>query len=295
METEAEAAEMLSGNGQAGCVGTVDELVAIMGAAGIQNSVLAVAVPTRAMYDTLSRKGRQGGSLREETVIAGISEHIKGRNEWACRTARTHHGLVPFIALDPIMGTQEMVAELKDKFENYGAGGIKLHPGLGHYFPDDPRLWPVYEAAASLELPVLSHGGLCAAPESYTRPRNYDKVLEAFPNLTLIVAHLGRIHFKETLALAANYPNVYFDTSSAVPGDANGEKLDHAETFLGPLQTNDEVVEVIRSIGAHRVLFGTDYPWFHPGRDLRRFSRLGFTKEESRAILGENARRILGL
>ncbi len=126
-------------------------------------------------------------------------------------------------------------------------------------------------------------------------PHNYSRVLREFPELTLIIAHLGRIYFRETLALAKRYPNAYFDTSSAVPGDENGEKLAQAETFLGPLQSNDEVVEFINNVGVDRVLFGSDYPWFHPGYDLKRFLKLGFTDEEEQSILGGNARRILAL
>ena len=46
-------------------------------------------------------------------------------------------------------------------------------------------------------------------------------------------------------------------------------------------------------IGTDRVLFGTDYPWFNPAWDLKRFLSLGFSDDEKKAILGENARRIL--
>jgi len=57
--------------------------------------------------------------------------------------------------------------------------------------------------------------------------------------------------------------------------------------------TDDEAVELIRKIGTDRVLFGTDYPWFNPAWDLKRFVSLGFSDDEKKALLGENARRIL--
>jgi predicted TIM-barrel fold metal-dependent hydrolase len=55
------------------------------------------------------------------------------------------------------------------------------------------------------------------------------------------------------------------------------------------------VVEFIKEVGVDRVLFGSDFPWFHPGYDLKRFLKLGFAEEEKQSILGENARRILAL
>jgi predicted TIM-barrel fold metal-dependent hydrolase len=212
VETEANAQAMMAGNGQADCSGTVDELVSIMLAAGIDRAVLAVTAPTWAMYEeALSGPSQEVTGSREEAVIAKISGFIKNRNEWACQMAQQYDGLVPFVGLDPIMGPEAMLAELSDNVERRGAMGIKLHPGLGRYFPDDQRLWPVYEKATNSSIPILSHGGLFLADKEYTRPRNYNKVLREFPELTLIIAHLGRIYFKETLALAETYPNAYFD------------------------------------------------------------------------------------
>jgi predicted TIM-barrel fold metal-dependent hydrolase len=42
-------------------------------------------------------------------------------------------------------------------------------------------------------------------------------------------------------------------------------------------------------------MFGSDFPWFNPEWDLKRFLGLPFTEEEKKAILAENAERILNL
>jgi predicted TIM-barrel fold metal-dependent hydrolase len=52
---------------------------------------------------------------------------------------------------------------------------------------------------------------------------------------------------------------------------------------------------LIRTIGVERVMFGTDYPWFHPLWDLKRFLKLDFTDAEKKALLGGNAKKILSL
>jgi predicted TIM-barrel fold metal-dependent hydrolase len=56
-----------------------------------------------------------------------------------------------------------------------------------------------------------------------------------------------------------------------------------------------QAVELIHTIGADRVLFGSDYPWIDPKGDIERIRRLALTAEEKRNVLGENAARMLGL
>lgn len=70
--------------------------------------------------------------------------------------------------------------------------------------------------------------------------------------------------------------------------------LCHYRTGKSWLDDN-QAVEMIRTIGADRVLFGTDYPWVDPMGDIERIRSLNLTEEERRKILGENAARLLGL
>ena len=64
-----------------------------------------------------------------------------------------------------------------------GARGIKLHPANQRFFPSDRRLWPVYEEAQRLGLPIISHSGLHfdARLPAYASPSAFQDVLEAFP------------------------------------------------------------------------------------------------------------------
>jgi hypothetical protein len=61
------------------------------------------------------------------------------------------------------------------------------------------------------------------------------------------------------------------------------------------LLENKEAVEMIRTIGANRVMFGTDYPWIDPVSNIERICGLALTEEEKQKILGGNAARLLGL
>ena len=75
-----------------------------------------------------------------------------------------------------------------DRIEKLSLKGIKLHPNTQRFPIDDIRMDPVYDALQG-RLPVLIH---CGDPRyDYSHPRRLRRVLERFPKLTVIAAHLG--------------------------------------------------------------------------------------------------------
>jgi predicted TIM-barrel fold metal-dependent hydrolase len=285
--------QALNGWNVVACTGTPEELIPIMEEAGISLAVQCNMTPARSMVEAavagLPPEQVESGRA---AIVNKIIGRIKRRNEWTCQMAQTHKKLVPFLSVDPIMGKEAMVEELLDKIDNFGARGLKIHPGEGRFFPHDSSLWPVYETLENRGLPVISHGGHDVAnPDpNYTRPAAFAKVAEKFSRLRLVIAHLGRGFFEESVEMARRHPNIFFDTSAAIPGDKHGRAL----AGISPL-SNEEAVALIREIGIDRVMFGTDYPWFHPLWDLKRFLSLDFSMEDKKALLAENARNILGL
>jgi len=285
--------QALSGLDISGCCGTPEELVPLMKEAGIRMAVQCNMTPARSMFEA-ALAGLSADQVESDrpALVGKVSDRIRRRNEWTCRMAEEHVGLIAFISVDPIMGPEAMMAELLDKIDQQGARGLKLHPGEGRFYPDDPSLQPVYKIMVERGLPVISHGGLdIANPDpAYTRPAAFARVVEQFPKLNLVIAHLGNNFFEESAEMAVKYPNLFFDTSAAIPGDRQGEPLDKHKSL-----SNADAVQLIRRIGVERVMFGTDYPWFHPLWDLKRFLKLDFSDAEKEALLGGNAKRILGL
>ena len=279
--------QAMAGSGQADCNGTPQELLGIMREAGISKAVQVNMTPVREMYEAAIEKLPEEDRKQAHPEIAGkMGERLKRRNRWTCEMAREHPELVPFPSVDPLMNTEEMVAELESCARECGARGIKLHPAEGHYFPRDGRMWPVYAKAQELALPIITHGGLfmMSPDEPYTRPSNFESILQSFPELTLVVAHMGHGFWDESVELAKKYSNVYFDTSAVVSG------VEHLKVL-----SDDDATELIRKLGIERVMFGSDYPWFNPAMDLKRFLRLPLTPAEKEKILGENAKAILGI
>jgi len=245
------------------------------------------------LRDAVSALAELGTEAEREALREQITDHIRARNEWTCAKAANNEGLIAFTYLDPLMGQEAMVAEIEDRVQNFGTRGIKIFPSIGRYFPQAFSMNPVCETAEACGLPIISHGGLFLTDRAYTAPHNFGNVLRDFPGLTFVIAHLGRIYYDETIAIAKVYPNVYFDTSSAIPGDEEGAILKKAESFLGPLLSDDQAVHLLRTIGIDRVMFGSGYPWFHPGHDIRRISNLPLSESEKQATLALNAQRIL--
>jgi hypothetical protein len=238
-----------------------------------------------------------------QRITLQTGEIIREFNQWGCEVGHAFPKLLPFICLAPDLGDSEgMVEELLLRV-SHGAKGVKLHPGVFYFFPADQKLWPVYQKCQELGLPILadsapwpgfhiSNGWRIQIPEKkiqYGEPDNFAKVLENFPKLTLILAHLGSAWWDERVELALKYPNVYFDT---------------AQGFLSPDQipynphrglAEEDAVRIIRKIGVERVLFGSDAPAHDRLPQLEQLLRLPLGDQEKQLILSGNAKRILHL
>lgn len=238
-----------------------------------------------------------------------ISEQIgplmREMNEWGCGVGRRWPRLLPFIGMSDDLGGPEAVAEEVTLRASQGAKGVKMHPGQFSCYPDDKVFWPMYEKCQELGLPILSDSGpwphshlvfmypnplgykLYEDLKDYAEPKNWTKVLEAFPRLTVILAHLGSAWWDERIELAQKYPNVYFDTSQGFAAP------DQLPVVARRGLAEEDVVRVFRKIGVERIVFGTDMPGIPLQPQLEQILRLPFTDKEKQMLLAENARRIL--
>jgi len=89
---------------------------------------------------------------------------------------------------------------------------------------------------------------------------------------------------------ATQYPQVLFDTSITISGKLCFKRL-HDPCW----QDNAFVVDVIRRIGAERMLFGSDYPFGSPIHDVTRFLWMPLTDDEKGLIVGGNASKLFGI
>ncbi|HEX3025961.1 MAG TPA: amidohydrolase family protein [Clostridia bacterium] len=168
----------------------------------------------------------------------------------------------------------DIVGEI-NRIRSLGLRGIKLHPDFQGFFVDDPATDPIFRTAQGV-LPVLIHAG--DINSEFSSPSRIARVLEKYPGLTVIAAHLGGYSEWDEAEKNLIGKKVYIDTSSSL-------------WALPP----ERSVNMIRAHGVDRVLFGTDYPLTRHREELERFYALGLTEEENRKILFENASRLLNL
>ena len=224
-------------------------------------------------------------------------KQIKNMNFWTVAITRPkkkgpakYPMLIPFVSVSPTMKGKTPIQELEHKL-SWGMRGLKIHPNAQGFSPDDRRMWPVYRFLVDHDLPVTAHSGINVVKDEKTdlsRPVRWLPVLQDFPGLKLILAHMGGGFWEEAIDIAQKYPRVMLDTCIAM---CQNKSTTMDENWLDDKQA----VEMVRAIGAERVMFGTDYPWIDPLGDVERIRSLPLTKEEKRLILGENAARLLAI
>lgn len=155
--------------------------------------------------------------------------------------------LLGFLSVDP---TQEgWERELREGHLDLGLRGIKLLPMYAGFRPDDERLDPLWRYATEHRLPVLLHTGttfIAQAPLECTLPRHIDVVATRFPEVKIIMAHLGHPYEGECIVTARKHPNVYTDISAL---------------HYRPWQFYNSLM-LVQEYGVWgKLLFGTDYPF----------------------------------
>lgn len=155
--------------------------------------------------------------------------------------------LIGFLSVDPTQpGWEE---ELRFGHRELGLRGIKLLSMYAGFRPDESRLDPLWKYATEHRLPVLLHTGttfVAQAPLECTLPRHLDVVATRFPEVRIIMAHLGHPYEGEAIVTARKHPHVYCDISAL---------------HYRPFQFYHSLM-LVQEYGVwDKVLFGTDFPF----------------------------------
>ena len=189
------------------CVGTIDELVPQMRSTGIAKAVVVNLFSALAARESAQAAGEKNPA----DIDAWVISEMLGFNRWSCELARQYEGLVPFVAMDPAaLPGEDGAKHLRDMVED-GAAGVKLHGAFQIFQMGDERLWPLYAACQELGVPIIAHSGPDRGGEGFAEPRAFGSMLKAFPDLRVVLAHLGGGVWGQALEIAQAYPNAYFD------------------------------------------------------------------------------------
>jgi predicted TIM-barrel fold metal-dependent hydrolase len=155
---------------------------------------------------------------QEMTRIRGL---WLGSNELSADIQRSAPArIISFAAVEPLdvqgVFNRARLKEVENSIVEKGLKGLLLTPPYGHYYSNDKRVYPFYEKAVELDIPIYFHhshnfGSPKNCPLKYARIWLLDDLTIDFPELRFNVEHMGYPWTEELLAIMARSPNVYTD------------------------------------------------------------------------------------
>jgi predicted TIM-barrel fold metal-dependent hydrolase len=177
--------------------------------------------------------------------------------------------LLGYVVVNPTY-VEQSVAEMRRYLSAPNFVGVKLHPDASGQPLDSAATREVVNAFRRYSKPLLVHVWGSA------QVRALDALAAEAPSVKMIVAHAGGDAFAECLALASRHLNLLL------------------EPFSGGAERG-KVEEAVAKIGAHRVLFGTNFPRLNPGLALGLLADTGLPESDRAAVLGGTAAKLFQL
>ena len=207
---------------------------------------------------------RSGATLADRTIVFGGKARLSGLwvdDQYVAEYVRAQpQHLIGFLSVDPTQSGWER--EMQTGHQELGLRGIKLLSMYAGFQPDDERLDSLWSYATKHQLPVLLHTGttfIAQAPLDCALPRHLDRVAIRFPEVTIIMAHLGHPYEHESVAVIRKHPNVYADVSAL---------------HYRPFQLYHSLM-LVQEYGVwDKLLFGSDYPFTTVDASIRDLRRL---------------------
>jgi predicted TIM-barrel fold metal-dependent hydrolase len=235
--------------------------------------------PVTPFYDgtisgLISDMERTGVDISVVQPVATKPSQVASINDWAASIRDP--GIIAFGAMHPLL--EDPASEIA-RMVSTGIKGFKMHPEYQCFDPHDPALDALWKATVDHNMIVLFHAGadICF-PSVRGTAESFARLMDAWPDLKAVLAHMGGWRQWTEVAEHIRGRDVWLDTAFT----------------LGHLP-DDEFVELVRAHGFERVLFGSDGPWTDPVAEMAHLRGLGFSDVEVEGILGENARRLLGV
>lgn len=240
---------------------------------------IAYRLPEEERFEVLARLG-----VRRHTTLAyahrpGVAAWL---NEHTLGLAARHPSAVPTFTLYP---EPEAAAYVAAAIAGGGAC-VKMHLQVGKFDPSDPRLTEAWTLIEQAGIPVVVHAAAVpdgSGGEEWCGIPPVRRLLDRHPGLRLVIAHFGMPETAGFLDLAAEHPEIRFDT---------------AMMFVDPPHFDPPpgwLPERLAGL-AGRVLFGSDFPSIPTtvANQVRSLARLGLGDDWLRGVLWHNAAQLFG-
>ncbi|MEW5945747.1 MAG: amidohydrolase family protein [bacterium] len=214
----------------------------------------------------------------EKSVVLAIEVRFLFRNTAVIlENLKDHPRLIPFCCIHPAHGR---IQEKLEKHIAAGAKGLKFHPVFQTIAPDAPGALKLFSLCARYNLPILTHtsasGEEPAFMQSFARLERFREAIKAAQGTPFILGHSGMTDgCRQAIQYAVEFDNVYLELSG---------------------QPVCRLREIFEKVDHSRLLFGSDWPFYHAAFPLA--SVLIATEGDEtlrRMALYENAASLLRL
>lgn len=220
----------------------------------------------------------RAAGITAATVIGRDTPGVATTNAEVLDLVRGRPELIGIGSVDVLKHDAAGVVREVEHVATLGLAGLNLEPGFGAVpLPfDAPALWPAYETAQRLKLPVFLMSGPTTPDLAFNDPAAIGRVARRFPELPLVVSHGAWPRVDEIVGVAFRYANVFLAPDMYV--------------FLPGSRT---YVEAVNGFLADQFLFGTSFPFRPMKQTVDDFLALGIADAALPKVLFDNAARLL--
>ena len=219
---------------------------------------------TSAPLDDYLRRATQAG-IDRTVLFAAFNSDFAAANRDVARIVASRPGrFYGFAFVDPERDRGRIGTMVQTAVQRYGFVGIKVHRHVSRISRE------VCDAARALRIPVLYD---VAGEVSVV-----ELLAQEYPDVAFIIPHLGSFadDWAAQLSLIdhlVRHDNVHTDTAG--------------------VRRFDLLEQALRRAGAHKILFGTDGPWLHPGVELAKIHALPLAPRDKELVLSGNLLRLI--
>lgn len=209
-----------------------------------------------------------------EGIFPSSEQMLLKANQWMGELAASHSWIYQWAVVNPWMPKSYKQAE--EMLKQPKCVGVKIHPDA-HGYPIRDCAEEIFSFCRENKAVLLSHSG-----EKNSSPADYLPFADAYPEVKLVLAHLGcgyngDISGQVQAIKQVRHNNIYTDVSSA-------------RSIVVHL-----IEWAVKETGAEKLLFGTDVPLHHIGMMKARIVYAQIQEEEKEKIFYQNAKALLPL